>query len=156
MQRSGLLQTWVKNKDMHNADFVIVGSCLQDKVINPIIATIDKPIVLTVCLEEHHQNVITSKLATMMKTNKPKSILVFTQDGSPHCVSLHTLAERAAWIANYSIPIQHIVIVNEKTQRISKESVAFSRYLHIIEEYLAIDPQASNKLKNQSIEYSNR
>ena len=49
----------------------------------------DYDIILAVCLENNHINMIITKICGMISTKKIKSLTFVTVDNSPHCIQLH-------------------------------------------------------------------
>jgi len=76
------------------------------------------------------------KLATILKTAKPKDVRVLTIDGSPHCLQLHFVVEQAKNIARSDAKVAHYTIVHGKPFQISPEAVRTARHLPQIEKLL--------------------
>jgi len=148
-----LLRIWVKAPQLHNADIVIFGECVE--FVNPeIFENLSKNrVVLTYCPEaEGHLSY--GKLASIIRSSKPKSIWIVTIDGSPHCLTLHAALNEALYILNEDIRREHYVLVDGKDLvKISPDTVRIARYLHIVNDLLKKNPEVLSELMNHSLEY---
>jgi len=115
--------------------WLIVGSCVIDE--NPeLLSKINADVIMRVCLETIHMNMVETKIIAMVQLSRPDSIAVLTKDGSPHCVQLHYVLEDLRKYTKHDVKIEHYVIYKGKLKKISDESVKLSRYLSKIESRL--------------------
>jgi hypothetical protein len=150
--KQALMEIWVKSASLKGSHIVLCGSCVSDEAIAEITVGDVPNVILTVCLESIHQNIVCSKVSTIIKAIQPKFISILTVDGSPHCLELHSLAERAKFITNTSIPFRHFVIMGDRVLPVSSETTVLSRYLHVLEDIITKDPRVKKTLKKCSLE----
>ncbi|MCS7099335.1 MAG: hypothetical protein NZ925_03220, partial [Sulfolobales archaeon] len=94
------------------------------------------------------------KIASMIRSSKPRRITVVTVDGSPHCFTLHASANEAEYILGEKIEKEHFVVVNGSSLvRISPHAVRVARYLSVVNEILEENPEVVKKLEALSKEY---
>jgi len=146
----------VKSASLKGSHIVLCGSCIPDESIAEITVDNMQNVVLSVCLENIHQNIVCSKVSTIVKAVQPKLISILTVDGSPHCLELHSLAERAKFITNTSIPFRHFVIVDERVLHVSSEATVLCRYLHLLEEIIKKEPHIKELITKQSLEQQDK
>ena len=148
-----LLKIWVKTPQLRNADIVIFGECV--KFINSeMFEDLSKShVVLTYC-PEAEGSISYGKIASIIRSNKPKSIRVVTVDGSPHCFTLHAALNEALYILNEDIEREHYVLVDGKDLvKISPDTIRVARYLHIVDDFLKKNPEVLSELMSHSLEY---
>ena len=148
-----LVKIWVKAPILKNADLLIVSKCLQ--WVNPEIfkELSEGRVTLTYCPEEEPQ-LAYGKIASIVRSSRPKSITVVTIDGSPHCFTLHAAVNEAAYILGEKIPRKHYVVLDaEKLVEISPEAVRIARYLSLVEELIKKNMWILQELKKHSLEY---
>ena len=116
---------------------LIYGSCIKEEYPEILEKFREKYVLLSVCLEKEHMNMVGFKLLGMMKRSRPEEIVVLTVDGSPHCVQLHfTIEECSKILEEFKERIVHLVIENGKIRKISPETVKICRYLTKVERIL--------------------
>ena len=110
---------------------IICGSCLsrmQPQGFNDLKKITDH--IYGVCLEEIHMNMVTHKIASIIRVGKARKIIFASVDGSPHCVQLHYIANELRKIMNLeAIEITNMVIVQNKLVEISEEAISRSKKL---------------------------
>ncbi len=114
---------------------LIVGRCVE--VEHGKVLTLFKDsgyVMLSVCLEEEHINMVGFKLAGILRRCRDflEEVAVLTVDGSPHCVQLHFMVEEAFKVTGLEGDIRrkHFVTVKgEGVVEVPKESVKVARYL---------------------------
>jgi hypothetical protein len=132
-----LLTTNVKHKRLQGSSLLIHGTCVDVEAPQIFREFSKRRIPLHVCLEKEHMNMVGFKLATILKTSKPKDIMVLTTDGSPHCLQLHFAVEQAKNIAGSDVKVAHYTIAHGKPFQISPEAVKTARHLSQIEKLLS-------------------
>ena len=116
---------------------LIYGSCIKEEYPEILEKFREKYVLLSVCLEKEHMNMVGFKLLGMMKRCQPEEIIILTVDGSPHCVQLHfTIEECSKILEEFKERIVHLVIENGKIRKISPETVKICRYLTKVERIL--------------------
>jgi len=116
---------------------LIYGSCVKEEYPEILEKFREEYVLLSVCLEKEHMNMVGFKLLGMMKRCRPEEIIVLTVDGSPHCVQLHfTIEECSKILEEFKERIVHLVIENGKIRKISPETVKACRYLTKVERIL--------------------
>jgi len=147
-----LLQTWAKAPFLKDANLLLVSECL--KHICPKVAEEFSKgrVVLTVCPEAEPNAIIYGKLASMIKSRKPKTITVLTVECSPHCYLLHAAVNEAIYIADSDIPVRHFVCLDGEAIEVSNEAIRMARYLHLVERALNNDPRLRERLAELSLE----
>ncbi|MEM1612101.1 MAG: hypothetical protein QXH02_01960 [Desulfurococcaceae archaeon] len=76
----------------------------------------------------------------MIRSMKPRKLMVVTIDGSPHCFTLHASVNEAEYILGEKIERERYVVLNgREIKKISPNAIRVARYLSIvntmIEEY---------------------
>ncbi|MEM3685411.1 MAG: hypothetical protein QXT39_07090 [Conexivisphaerales archaeon] len=152
MCESWLWSTWVKTPCLRG-DLLIVSACLRN-INSRIVEEMAKgKTVLYACPEREHP-ALYGKIASIVRSSKPKSITVVTVDGSPHCFQLHAAVNEAEYILGEKIYRKHYVVVNgEKLIEISPDAVRVARYLHLVDKLLKRSPEILEELKQHSLEY---
>ncbi len=149
-----LLEIWVKAPLLRNSNLLIVSRCL--KAVNPqLFKEISKEkVVLTACPEGENVSIY-GKIASIIRSSRPKSITVVSIDGSPHCLQLHAAVNEAVYILGERIPKEHYVVLDgEKLIRISPEAVRVARYLSLVDKLLRKNTDILKELEKHSLEYS--
>lgn len=132
-----LLTTNVKHERLSGSSLLIHGTCVDVEAPKIFREFSKGRIPLHACLEKDHMNLVGFKLATILKTSKPKDIQVLTMDGSPHCLQLHLAVEQAKTIARSDVKVTHYVVAHGESFQISPEAVRTARYLSQIEKLLS-------------------
>ena len=111
---------------------VIVGSCLermQPEAYKKLEAMADT--IYDVCLEEHHLNMVVTKLIGMLSRVKIKRVVFATVDKSPHCVQLHYVENEIRKAMRLEDVIMvHYVAIDDKLCEISYDTVKKSKSLY--------------------------
>lgn len=148
-----LLKVWVKSPQLYNADIVVFGECVRFVNSEMFEKLSRNRVVLTYCPEAEGPSSY-GKLASIIRSSKPRSIRIVTVDGSPHCLALHAALNEALYILNESIDREHYVLVDGRDLvKISPDTVRIARYLHIVDDLLKKNPQALTDLEGHSLEY---
>jgi len=148
-----MLSTWVKAPRLKNSVIAIVAACLpyvNQKLFKEIAK--DKEVLLA-CPEREPQ-LHYGKLASIIRSSKPKELHIYTIEGSPHCFTLHASANEAEYILGEKIEKRHFVIVDaEKLVEINPDTIRVARYLHIVNELIKKNPEVLEELQKHSLEY---
>lgn len=148
-----LLETFAKEPQLKNSDWLVVSECL--KIVHPkTFEQISKDrIVLSCCPEAEDGPAIYGKLASMIRSNNPNSILVVTIECSPHCYTLQAAVNEALYICTTKPAlVSRKVFVDGVLQEISPEAVRVARYLHLVEKLIRQSPGILQDLKKHSLE----
>ncbi|MGC9170608.1 MAG: 4Fe-4S ferredoxin [Thermoproteus sp.] len=153
MAEAWLWSTWVKAERLRDADVAVVAACLP--FVNPkLYEEISRgKVVLLACPEREHP-ALYGKIASMIRSSRPRSITVVSIEGSPHCSLLHASVNEAEYIMDEEIPRRHFVVVDGKELvEISPSTVRAARYLSIVEKLVRERPEALKELELHSLEH---
>ena len=150
---SWIWSIWVKTPILRNADLLIASACLP--YVNPeIFKELSRDRVVLLACPERENPTHYGKIASIIRSSKPRSIVVITIDGSPHCFTLHASVNEAEYILGEKLDKKHYVLVNSKElKEISPDAVRVARYLHLVDELIREKPEILEKLKKHSLEY---
>uniref|UniRef100_A0A7J2U3J0 4Fe-4S ferredoxin n=1 Tax=Ignisphaera aggregans TaxID=334771 RepID=A0A7J2U3J0_9CREN len=145
--------TWVKTPLLKGRDLVIASACLRF-INNDVLEKLGRgKVVLFACPEREHP-ALYGKIASIIRSSKPRTITVVTVDGSPHCFQLHAAVNEAEYILGEKIDKKHYVVVDGKElHEISPDAVRVARYLHLVEKLVKENPKILEELKKHSLEY---
>ncbi|GAB6943298.1 4Fe-4S ferredoxin [Vulcanisaeta sp. JCM 14467] len=153
MGEAWLWSTWVKAGRLKDADVAIVAACLP--FVNPRLyqeVTRGK-VVLLACPEREHP-ALYGKIASMIRSSRPRSITVVSIDGSPHCLQLHAAVNEAEYILGEAVERRHYVVIDgERLVEVSPNAVRVARYLHLVDKLIRGDPGILEELGRHSLEY---
>ncbi|MEM1680964.1 MAG: hypothetical protein QXZ56_07145 [Sulfolobales archaeon] len=148
-----LWSTWVKTPILANSDILIASACLP--IVNQELfkQLAEGRVVLLACPESESPTYY-GKIASIIRSSRPKTITIVTVDGSPHCFALHASTNEAEYILNEKISKEHYVLVGGKELvRISPNSIRVARYLSLVSEFVEKNPEILKKLEALSKEY---
>ncbi|MCX8184195.1 MAG: hypothetical protein RMI56_04860 [Sulfolobales archaeon] len=150
---SWLWSTWVKAPILANSDLLIASACLP--VVNPeLFKQLSSGRTVLLACPERENPTHYGKIASIIRSSRPRRITIATIDGSPHCFMLHASANEAEYIVGEKIDKEHFVVVNGKQLvRISPHAVRVARYLSIVNEVLEKNPEIVERLTSLSKEY---
>ena len=151
---SWLWSTWVKTQSLKSAHLLIASACLPsvNRELSQKLA--ENRFVLLAC-PERESSAYYGKIASIIRSVKPKHITVVTVDGSPHCLALQASVNEAEYILGEKVEREHYVVVNgEKLERISPEAIRVARYLHLVEHLIKNSPEVLEKLRALSLEHA--
>lgn len=144
---------WVKTPMLKGAEILIASACLP-YVNREIFEKLAKGRVVLLACPEQENPTHYGKIASIIRSTKPKKIIVVTVDGSPHCFTLHASVNEAEYILNEDIPREHYVLVDAKDLiRISPEAVRVARYLHLVDKLIKKFPEILKELEEHSLEH---
>lgn len=148
-----LLKTWVKAPQLKNSDWLIVGECVKYINSNILNEFSKNRVVLSVC-PETEGSIIYGKLASMIRSSNPRSIVILTIDSSPHCLTLHAAVNESLYIVKENVPRKHYVLVNGyNLAEISPNAIRVARYLYLVDKLVKKNPEVLEELKKHSLEY---
>jgi len=148
-----LLNVWVKSPVLRNADLLIASACLPN-VNKDLFEKISKGKVTLLACPEEEGPAHYGKIATIIRSSKPRTITVVTIDGSPHCFMLHASLNIAEYILGAKLSKKHYVVVDGKDLiEVSDNAVRLARYLSLINDLLNKYPEILNELRRHSLEY---
>lgn len=148
-----LLEIWVKAPMMQGANILIISECI--KAVNPKVYEhfAKGRVVLTVC-PESSGSAPYGKIASIIRSCKPKSITVLTIDGSPHCFQVHAAVNEAVYILGDKVVRDHYVLLDGvKVVKVSPETIRVARYLSLVESLIKRNPEVLNELEKHSLEH---
>ncbi len=149
-----LRSTRVKAPIYRNSDILIASKCLP--VVAPeIFKEISKDKVVVFMCPEQENPAVYGKIASVIRSSRPKSITVVTIDGSPHCFTLHAAVNEAFYILGEKLVERHhyVVVDGEKLVEITPDAVRLARYLSIMQRIVEEHPEYLEELKKHSLEY---
>jgi len=146
--------TWVKARILRdNREWLISSACLP--YVNPkLFNELAKGRTVLLACPEREPPTHYGKIASMIRSCKPKSIIVVTIEGSPHCFTLHASVNEAVYILGARVERKHYVVVDgEKLVEIKPEAIRVARYLHLVNELIDKNPWILEKLAKHSLEH---
>jgi len=148
-----LLSTWVKTPRLRERELLIASACLSRVNAKMFEKLTKNREVLLVC-PERESALYYGKIASIIRSSRPKRIIVVTVEGSPHCFTVHASVNEAEYILNEDIPREHYVLVDtDRLIRISSESVRVARYLHLVDKLVKRYPEILKELEKYSLEH---
>lgn len=128
-----LLCVDIGSKRFSNAKILLYGTCVPQEHLRFLQRLSKGKIALDACMQEEHMDRVGFKLATLLRYQPIKEIVVLTNDGSPHCVQLHFLAEQVKTVTGINVPIKHFVIEEGKLLEVTSDTVKKARHLSWIQ-----------------------
>ncbi len=151
---TALIPTWAKDPSLEGSDWLVIGSCIKRMDPDKFAELSKGKVVLSVCPEAENVGVVYGKLASMIRSGRPRSITTVSVECSPHCYTLQAAVNEAIYIANaHDIPLSLNVFHQGEVKPISAEAVRVSRYLHLVEELIQDNPEILEKLESYSLEH---
>jgi len=149
-----LWSTWVKAPILRGSRLVIASACLPF-VNRMIFEEFAKDSTILLACPERESPTHYGKIASMIRSSKPREVIVVTIDGSPHCFALQASVNEAEYILGEKIDKRHFVVVNgEELVEIDPNAIRVARYLHIVDKlYRERRSQAEEELSKHSLEY---
>lgn len=145
--------TWVKAPILKGADLLICSACLP--VVSPeIFEKISQGKTVLFACPEQESPAHYGKIASIIRSSRPRSVTVVTIDGSPHCFALHASLNEAEYILGEKVNKEHYVVVDARELvKISPDAIRVARYLSIVQEMIERAPEAIGELEKHSEEY---
>ena len=109
---------------------LLVGTCFPERepeAFRRLAAEAD--CVYAVCLEETHLNMLITKIAAVLGTNRVKSLTLATVDRSPHCTQLHYLCHELERVMPVHPPIRSLVTAEGRLVAVPPEAIERSKTL---------------------------
>lgn len=150
---SWLWSTWVKTPILNSSELLITSACLP--VVNPALyqRLAENRVVLFACPERESPTYY-GKIASMVRSMRPRKVVVVTIDGSPHCFALQAAVNEAEYILGERVEREHYVVLNgDELRRISPDAVRAARYLNLINSIIERHPETLEELREYSLEY---
>jgi len=148
-----LAEIWVKAPILNNADLLIASECLKN-VNEKVWGELARGRVVLTCCPENEPQMVYGKIASIIRSSKPRSITVVTIDGSPHCFQLHAAVNEAVYILKERVKHEHYVLVDAKDLvKISPKAVRVARYLSLVEGLIKKNPWILKELEKHSLEH---
>lgn len=150
---SWLWSTWVKTPALRGADLLIASACLP--VVNrDVYRRFSEGREVLLACPEKESSAYYGKIASMVRSVRPKCLTVVTIDGSPHCLALHASVNEAEYILGEPILREHYVLVNgNEVIKISPNAVRVARYLSVVNDIIATNDHMLQRLYRLSEEY---
>ena len=153
MEYPYLLSTWVKAPRLKECRLAIVAACLP-YINQDLFKEISEGWEVLLACPEREPQLHYGKIASIIRSTRPKEIHVYTIDGSPHCFTLHASVNEAEYILGEKLNKRHFVVVDGKELvEISPDAVRVARYLHIVDQLIKENPKALENLRKHSLEY---
>ncbi|MEM0031381.1 MAG: 4Fe-4S ferredoxin [Desulfurococcaceae archaeon] len=151
---SWIWSTWVKTPVLGNEEILLVSACLP--IVNPeLYKKISEGRVVLFACPERESAAYYGKLASMIRSMKPRKLVVVTIDGSPHCFALHASVNEAEYILGEKIEREHYVVLNgREIKKISPNAIRVARYLSIVNTMIEEHPEVLSELGKYSKEYN--
>lgn len=145
--------TWVKAPLLKGSDLLIASACLP--LVNPeLFEKLSKGKTVLLACPEREPPTHYGKIASIIRSSRPRSITVVTIDGSPHCFTLQASVNEAEYILGEKINKKHYVVVDSRElKEISPDAIRAARYLHIVDRVLRENPEVLRELEKHSMEY---
>ncbi|WP_440059432.1 4Fe-4S ferredoxin [Thermogladius sp. 4427co] len=146
--------TWVKTTLLKGAEILIASACLP--IVNPrLFEELSKGKVVLLACPERESAAYYGKIASMIRSVKPKKITVVTIDGSPHCFALQASVNEAEYILGERVEREHYVVLDgEELKKISPDAVRIARYLSLVNKLITQHPEVLEELSRHSLEYA--
>ena len=131
MKNKRYLEVNVCSKDIRKRKkLLLYGACIEQEYPDILQQYSNQYAMYPICMEAEHFNIVGFKLAGTLSRCPPKELVVFTVDGSPHCLQLHHVVEEAIKVTKANTKVIHLVIHEGKVHEIPNEVVKIARYLH--------------------------
>ena len=148
-----LWQVWVKAPLLQGADLLVASACLPH-VNREVYERLSAGRVPLLACPEAESPAYYGKLASVVRSSRPRSVGVGTIDGSPHCFALHASVNEAEYVLGEKLERKHYVLVNATELReVSPDAVRVARYLSLVDELIRANPWVLERLKGLSLEY---
>lgn len=154
MSEGRLWSTWAKAPQLKGADVAIVAACLPfiNRELYERVA--EGKVVLLACPEQE-PTALYGKIASMIRSTKPRSLTVVSIEGSPHCALLHASVNEAEYILGERVERRHYVVLDAKElKEISPDAARVARYLHLVQKLVEKNPEILKELEKYSLEYN--
>ncbi len=153
-EKPWIWSTWAKAPFMENQEVLIASACLP--LVNPeLFKKLSENRVVLLACPERESAAYYGKIASMVRSTRPRRIIVATIDGSPHCFTLQASVNEAEYILGEKLEREHYVVVDGRDLvKIDPNAVRVARYLSIVDNILKSNPEILEKLRKHSKEYN--
>ncbi|MGC8982133.1 MAG: 4Fe-4S ferredoxin [Desulfurococcaceae archaeon] len=150
---SWIWSTWAKAPHLEGNEVLVASACLP--VVNPeLYEKLSKNRAVLLACPERESAAYYGKLASMIRSTRPRKLVVVTIDGSPHCFALQASVNEAEYILGEKIEREHYVVVDGRELKpISPNAIRVARYLSIVNELVEKNPGVLKELEKHSKEY---
>ena len=150
---SWIWSTWAKAPFIEGQEVLVVSACLP-RVNARLFEELSQGRVVLFACPERESGAYYGKIASMIRSTRPRKIVVVTIDGSPHCFALQAAVNEAEYILGEKIEREHYVVIDGvELKRISANTIRVARYLSIVDEIVKIHPEILRELEKHSKEY---
>jgi hypothetical protein len=145
--------TWVKTPLLEGQEILIASACLP--LVNPeLFKRLSENRITLLACPEHENAAYYGKLASMIRSVKPRKLIIVTIDGSPHCFALQASVNEAEYILGEKVEREHYVVVDgRELKKISPNAIRTARYLSIVNDMVESNPNILKELEKHSKEY---
>ena len=150
---SWIWSTWVKTPFLESQEILVASACLP--VVNPeLFRELSENRITLLACPERESAAYYGKLASIIRSTKPRKLIVVTIDGSPHCFALQAAVNEAEYILGENVEREHYVVVDgRELKEISPNAIRAARYLSIINDLIESNPHILEELEKHSKEY---
>ena len=150
---SWIWNTWVKTPFLESQEILVASACLP--IVNPeLFKKLSENRITLLACPERESSAYYGKLASIIRSTKPKRLVVVTIDGSPHCFALQAAVNEAEYILGEKVEREHYVVVDgRELRKISPNAIRAARYLCIINNIIESNPNILKELEKHSKEY---
>jgi len=150
---SWIWNTWVKTPFLESQEILIASACLS--IVNPeLFKKLSENRVTLLACPERESTAYYGKLASIIRSTKPKRLIVVTIDGSPHCFALQAAVNETEYILGEKVEREHYVVIDgRELKEISPNAIRVARYLSIINDLIKSNPHILEELEKHSKEY---
>jgi len=138
---------------MENREVLVASACLP--AVNPrLFEELSQGRTVLLACPERESSAYYGKLASMIRSTRPRKIVVVTIDGSPHCFALQASVNEAEYILGERVDREHYVVVDGvELKKISPNAIRVARYLSIVSNVVESNPDILRELEKHSKEY---
>jgi len=134
---SWIWSTWVKTPFLESQEILVASACLP--IVNPeLFRELSGNRITLLACPEREGAAYYGKLASIIRSTKPKRLIVVTIDGSPHCFALQAAVNE---------------VDGRELKEISPNAIRAARYLSIINDLIESNPHILEELEKHSKEY---
>lgn len=150
---SWIWSTWAKAPFMEGQEVLVASACLP--LVNAgLFEELSRGRVVLFACPERESGAYYGKIASMIRSTRPRRIVVVTIDGSPHCFALQAAVNEAEYILGERVEREHYVVVDGVVlKRISANAIRVARYLSVVDEVVEKNPEVLRELEKHSKEY---
>jgi len=149
-----LWSIWVKAPVLRGSRLVVASACLPF-VNRGLFEEIAKDSTVLLACPERESSAYYGKIASIIRSSRPREVVVVTIDGSPHCFALQASVNEAAYILGERVSKRHFVVVDgEQLVEIDPDAIRAARYLHIVDKLVREQREwVEGELSKHSLEF---